>query len=204
MEHGESIPRLSYSCDEMQTQALFWAGKAKLDSRIGGKRTGGDKDKNRTKSGITGSSLLFLEVYYSGDGRNKERKMRCALALTEGWATRSGFLFGRICTVALTTFLVTRGFTKTFSLHYDALVLLVLKSAMLPTCTVSCCLGWLLLFPRSSLLFEVYLICTSIFLGLKVFRKFSTVNHEQTATLTWKNPTLQDPRYRLQPRTLEE
>lgn len=29
------IPRLSYSWEDMQTEALFWAGKAKFDSRIG-------------------------------------------------------------------------------------------------------------------------------------------------------------------------
>jgi len=30
----EDIPRLSYSWEDMQTEALFWAGKAKFDSRI--------------------------------------------------------------------------------------------------------------------------------------------------------------------------
>lgn len=30
----KNIPLLSYSCDEIQTQALFCAGKAKLDSRM--------------------------------------------------------------------------------------------------------------------------------------------------------------------------
>ena len=142
MEYCESIPRLSYSCDEMQTQALFWAGKVKLDSRIGGKRAGGDKDKNRTKAGIIWSSLLFLEVYYAGDGRNKEGQMRCALALTEGWATRSGFLFDCICIVALTTLLVTR-VSRHFlyimmHLSFLSLNLLCFRLALSPAASAVC------------------------------------------------------------------
>ena len=33
-EIARGAPRRSYSWDEMQTAALFWAGKAKLDSRM--------------------------------------------------------------------------------------------------------------------------------------------------------------------------
>ena len=35
---GIDVPRLSYNWEEMQTQALFCAGKAKLDSRMVGGR----------------------------------------------------------------------------------------------------------------------------------------------------------------------
>ena len=35
----DNVPRLSYNWEEIQTQALFCAGKAKLDSRMMGVQT---------------------------------------------------------------------------------------------------------------------------------------------------------------------